>query len=121
MKKVKKKMGDMIQKLPTDNIQMPLDERENFMMLFPEEQQSQQNQQESKPIEKKDVQQLRKEFISIFLFMVVFFLLNVPYVKNLIIEYIPMCNKSWFLTNLVQSIIFAFVLWIIINAEYSRV
>ena len=114
-------MGDMIQKLPTDNIQMPLDERENFMMLFPEEQQQETCNQQQKPTEKKDVQQLRKEFISIFLFMVVFFLLNVPYIKNLIVEYIPMCNKSWFLTNLVQSVIFAFILWIIINADYSRV
>lgn len=113
-------MGDMIQKLPTDNIQMPKEEAENFVMLFPDQYQEA-AADPSLPKGKKDSRQLRKEFVSIFLFMAVFFILNIPYIKKLIMEYIPMCSKSWILTNIVQSIIFAFVLWIIINAEYSRV
>lgn len=53
-------------------------------------------------------------------FVVVFFVLNLPYVRGLITEYIPMCHKSWMLTHLVQAIVFAFVLWIVINSEYAR-
>jgi hypothetical protein len=55
------------------------------------------------------------------LFISVFFILNIPYVKNLIVEYIPMCHKSWIATHLVQAILFAFILWIVVNSEYSRV
>lgn len=114
-------MGDLIQKLPTDNIQLTQEERENFTMLFPNEYQQQQPQALSSPKLPNQPHKLKKEFISIALFIAVFFLLNLPYIKNLIIEYIPMCNKSWILTNMVQAIVFAFILWIAVNAEYSRV
>jgi hypothetical protein len=66
-------------------------------------------------------QKLKKEVLSLTLFIVVFFVLNLPYVKKMIVEYIPMCNKSWIATHLVQAVLFAFILWIVINSEYSRV
>lgn len=117
-------MGDLIQKLPTDNILLTQEERENFIMLFPNEQSSSYQQPQPQPLPPNPAsgpQKLKKEFMSIALFIAVFFLLNMPYIKNLIVEYIPMCNKSWIVANIVQAIVFAFILWIAVNAEYSRV
>ena len=122
-----KKMGDLIMRLPTDNVVMPPEERDNFRMLFPEEAppSSSDNTAAStttvaRPPE-KNTQKLKKEVMSLALFIGVFFLLNLPYVKNLIMEYVPICSRSWIATHLVQAILFAFVLWLVINSEYSRV
>lgn len=114
-------MGDLIQRLPTDNTPLTAEEKENFNMLFPQEEQCQQpsqpqNQQKQPP----PPQKLKREVFVLFSFVVVFFVLNLPYVKGLIVEYIPMCHKSWVLTHLVQAVVFAFVLWIVINSEYAR-
>lgn len=130
-------MGDLIQKLPTDSIQLSSEEHQNFFMLFPptEEEQPQPPpsppqpavyppHQQYLPKEKNNnrtTQNLKKECTSVFLFILVFFLLNVPYVKQILVEYIPLCSNSWIITNLLQAIIFALVLWLIINSEYSRV
>lgn len=121
-------MGDLIIKLPSDNVVMPPEERENFLMLFPDEEKFQQNNDtpQQTPFQQKTpsadpTKKLKKEVISLFMFIVIFFILNLPYVKKLIVEYIPLCYKSWIATNLVQAIIFAFILWIVINSEYSRV
>lgn len=131
-------MGDLIMKLPTDNVVMPSEERENFLMLFPDDNVIQNNnavsipqpsnnnsmEQTSSNVQKRqemNTQKLKKEVMSLTLFIAVFFILNLPYVKNMIVEYIPMCNKSWIATHLVQAILFAFILWIVINSEYSRV
>lgn len=130
-------MGDLIIKLPTDNVVMPSEERENFLMLFPDDNTIASNpvsmpqpsnnssmEQTSSHVQKRqemNTQKLKKEVMSLTLFIAVFFILNLPYVKNMIVEYIPMCNKSWIATHLVQSILFAFILWIVINSEYSRV
>lgn len=121
-------MGDLIQKLPTDSVPLQPEEKHNFNMLFPQEEQ-QQNLNVVLPLQKHGVattttsthKKLKKEVTSLFLFILVFFLLNVPYVKQLLVEYIPLCNKSWIITNLLQAILFAFILWIIINSDYSRV
>ena len=130
-------MGDLILKLPTDNVVMPSEERENFLMLFPDDNAIQKNtvsmpqsstqnnvEQTSSHVQKQqemNTQKLKKEVMNLTLFIAVFFILNLPYVKNMIVEYIPMCHKSWIVTHLVQSVLFAFVLWIVINSEYSRV
>ena len=125
-------------KLPTDNVVMPPEERDNFLMLFPDDNLIQNNnitmpqpssmsntmEQTSSNVQKRqemNTHKLKKEVMSLSLFIAVFFILNLPYVKNLIVEYIPMCNKSWIATHLVQAILFAFILWIVINSEYSRV
>lgn len=123
-------------KLPTDNVVMPPEERENFLMLFPDEKPFQNNismpsqtnnntiEQTSTDVQKRqdlNTRKLKKEVLSLTMFIAVFFVLNLPYVKNLIVEYIPMCHKSWIATHLVQAILFAFILWIVINSEYSRV
>ena len=126
-------------KLPTDNVVMPPEERENFLMLFPDDNSIQNNnitmpqssvntnttlEQTSSSVQKRqniNTQKLKKEVMSLTLFIAVFFILNLPYVKNLIVEYIPMCHKSWIATHLVQAIIFAFILWIVVNSEYSRI
>lgn len=113
-------MGDLIQKLPTDPILLSQEETETFRMLFPEEQAAVAPPQPNKPLPNPP-HKLKKEVLTVSLFLLVFFVLNVPYVKTLITEYIPMCHKSWILTNLVQAILFAFILWIVLNAEYSRV
>lgn len=130
-------MGDLIMKLPTDNVVMPSEERENFLMLFPDDNAIANNpvsmpqptnnnsmEQTSSHVQKRqemNTQKLKKEVMSLTLFIAVFFILNLPYVKNLIVEYIPICNKSWIVTHLVQAILFAFILWIVVNSEYSRV
>lgn len=122
-------MGDLIQKLPTDSTPLPPDEKQNFIMLFPEETQPnphvvsppQKQQSSFSSCDKTSPQKLKKEVLSLFMFILIFFLLNLPFVKQLFVEYIPLCSKSWMFTNLLQAIVFAFVLWIIINSEYSRV
>ena len=112
-------MGDLIQRLPTDNTPLTQDEKENFVMLFPQEEQAQPQLQQLQP-PPPPPHKLKKEVFVLFSFVVVFFVLNLPYVKGLIVEYIPMCHKSWMLTHLVQAIVFAFVLWIVINSEHAR-
>lgn len=120
-------MGDLIQKLPTDNVVMPPDEKDNFLMLFPDESALKNNPapNQAEPPQKtvnysSSTQKLKKEVLSLFMFISIFFILNLPYVKKLIVEYIPLCNKSWIAANLVQAITFAFILWLVINSEYSR-
>lgn len=116
-------MGDLILKLPTDNVVMPPEERDNFLMLFPEQQREETNVSTTEipmtplaPPEKK----LKQEIVNVVIFIGIFFILNLPQVRNLLVEYIPMCHKSWILTNLIQAIIFAFSLWLCLNAEYSK-
>jgi hypothetical protein len=115
-------MGDLIQKLPTDNVVMPPEEKDNFIMLFPDEP----HELKSSPAEKTttnytpSTRKLKKEVFSLLMFIAIFFILNLPFVKKLIVEYIPLCGKSWIATNLVQAITFAFILWLVINSEYSR-
>lgn len=119
-------MGDLIQKLPTDNVLMSQEESDNFSMLFPNEQEI---PQDDIGIKTSNVQtkyeastrKLKKEILGIFMFIAIFFILNLPHVKKLIVEYIPLCSKSWIATHLVQAIIFAFILWMVVNSEYSRV
>lgn len=113
-------MGDLIQRLPTDNTPLTPDEKENFNMLFPKENYEQLQEQPHTPSQPPPPQKLKKEVFVLTAFVVVFFVLNLPHVKGLIMEYIPMCHKSWMLTHLVQAIVFAFVLWIVINSEYAR-
>ena len=129
-------MGDLIMKLPTDNVVMPPEERDHFLMLFPDEEtpsqtvsmpQSlpQQNiHQTSNQVQKKqerNIQKLKREVLSLVLFIAIFFILNLPFVKNLITEYIPLCSKSWIATHVVQATLFALILWLVVNSEYSRV
>lgn len=119
-------MGDIIQKLPIDQIILSHEEKDNFMMLFPEEQpqaplQPTHARQEKEQQKQPSLRKIKNEVISLLFFVAVFFVLNIPYVKTLLVEYIPMCSKSWIITNLIQAVIFAFVLWIALNAEYSRV
>ena len=113
-------MGDLIQKLPTDNVVMPPEERENFVMLFPEQQSSQATPVLTTPLPTHD-KKLKQEIVNVVIFVGLFFLLNLPHVRNLLMEYIPMCHKSWILTNLIQAILFAFLLWLCLNAEYSKI
>lgn len=125
-----KRMGDLIQKLPTDSVPLPPEEKQNFFMLFPPSVQEKPPSNELPPPpsqpqslqgNRMTAQKLKKECCSVFLFVLVFFLLNVPYVKQLLMEYIPLCSKSWMITNFLQAIIFALVLWLILNSEYSHV
>jgi len=116
-------MGDLIQKLPTDNVVMPPEEKDNFLMLFPDEPhdlKSSPAQAEKTTNYTSSTQKLKKEVLSLLMFIAIFFILNLPFVKKLIVEYIPFCSKSWIATNLVQAITFAFILWLVINSEYSR-
>ncbi len=128
-------MGDLIMKLPTDNVVMPLEERDHFRMLFPEEQpvgdstSTPQSETATTATEtsvhvqkqlERNTQKLKKEVMSLTLFIAVFFLLNLPFVKNKIMEYIPYCHESGIATHLVQAILFALILWIVVNSEYSR-
>jgi hypothetical protein len=112
-------MGDLIQKLPTDNTPMTVEERENFSMLFPPTQEQYVQPPATTPL-RDPRKNLKREFFSILMFVVVFFVLNLPYVRGMIEEYIPICNKSWALTNLVQATVFAFILWIVMNSEHAR-
>jgi len=120
-------MGDLIQKLPTDNVLMSQEENENFLMLFPNDQEIPQDNEigvKTSNVQSKydaSTRKLKKEILGIFMFIAIFFILNLPHVKKLIVEYIPLCNKSWIATHIVQAIIFAFILWMVINSEYSRV
>ena len=127
-------MGDLIQRLPTDEIQLPNEEQENFALLFgveeqeppPRRRQQQQFIEDMPPpsqtarMGRKNTRHLKREFISVFSFIIVFFILNLPVVKSLIQGYIPLCNKSWIATNVVQSILFGFVMWMVVNFDYSR-
>lgn len=117
-------------KLPTDNVVMPPEEKNHFRMLFPEEKPPKDNTplpqpdttQTSVHVQKQleqNTQKLKKEVMSLTLFIAVFFILNLPFVKDKIMEYIPFCHKSWIATHLVQSVLFALTLWIVVNSEYS--
>lgn len=122
-------MGDLIQRLPMDDIFLPKDERANFQLLFGDEDHSQEqrgtdgndsDQRQSARDRQEPTALHKKEFISIIAFFVIFFLMNTPWVQQMIQCYIPLCSKSWIATNCVQSLIAAFVLYFILNLNYCR-
>lgn len=119
-------MGDLIQKLPTDSTPLMKEEKENFSMLFPEEQQPNQHAVVVTTARRKETssttcgRKLQKELLLMALFFGTFFVMSLPQTRETIREYIPMCAKSWIITNAVQSLIFTVVLWIVLNSEYIR-
>lgn len=125
-------MGDLIQRLPTDDIRLPSEEKANFELLFGDTSSDNNVQIDIGPPEpmKKNVRfhevqpdsvaAQRKEVISVVAFFVVFFVINLPWVVEAIHSYIPLCAKSWVATNGVQSLVAACILYFILNFNYSR-
>lgn len=134
-------MGDLIQKLPTDQEQLTLEEKENFRLLFGEEEQRPISQPSpiSPPLRTSTVlpenpkrptpvasslqpsssSMLKKEMFQVAILAGIFFLFQLPLVNSLFQTYIPLC-KSDLICNVVKAIVFGIVLWVLINFKYIR-
>lgn len=123
-------MGDLIQRLPTDDIFLPKEEKVNFELLFGDNNGTPQDVRVDiggggakttfHEMHPEPVVVQKKEVISVLAFFVVFFVMNTPWVVELIHSYIPLCSKSWIATNCVQSLLSACILYFILNFNYSR-
>ncbi len=141
-------MGDLIRKLPTDQDELSREEKENFALLFGEEEKEnfQQLQQPvlSPPSEQQRVATpipenphrpmpvpttfnpspsspvlLKKELFQVSIFAAIFFVFQFPSVSSLFQNYIPMC-KSEMTRYIVKAVVFGIVLLVLINFRYIQ-
>lgn len=126
-------MGDLIQRLPTDENGLSPDEQQNLLLLFGKEEEEpivkppmvQQNvpimttplRETIRPPLESSVN-LKKEFIQVCILSAVFFVFNFAVVDSLLNKYVPLCSSSTLIRNVAKSVIFGIILWVLINYKY---
>ena len=128
-------MGDLIQRLPTDENGLSPDEQQNLLLLFgkeeeePVKQSSSSSFQQSVPImttqlrntrppQTEQAVNLKKEFIQVCILSAVFFVFNFAVVDTLLNKYVPLCSSSSLIRNVAKSVVFGIILWVLINHKY---
>ena len=138
-------MGDLIHKLPMDELDISREETDSIVLLFGKQCISEPvvktmnattirdnsttttttttatptitntTTPMSKPHASSDIV---KEFIAIFTYSVVVFFFTIPYIDELFINFIPFCKNSWIVRNIIKAIVTAIVAWIIVNRHH---
>lgn len=114
-------MGDLIQRLPTDEICLSEEEKHTFTLLFGKDTNKEKENNDVQVInEIPSIRELRKEIIHLCIFVIVIFIINTPIFIQIVKTYIPLCQNSWVATCLVQAVIASGFIWFIINLSYSK-
>jgi ABC-type uncharacterized transport system permease subunit len=112
-------MGDLIHKLPTDEILMNSDEKEGLVLLFGQKDKDAPmtaDIPEHITIDKQTA--LAHEIFLLLLFICLFFLVSLRFIDGLLENYIPFCKNLWIMRNFIKAIIFAIILWVILNRTH---
>lgn len=135
-------MGDLIQKLPTDEVQLSREEKQNFKLLFGEEEvqpiMPPPPSRLSTPLPERPKRPLpvptalspptpvsnsfllKRELFQIVILTVIFFVFQFSFVDNLFQNYVPFCKSSEIIRNVVKALVLAVVMWVLINSKYIR-
>ena len=128
-------MGDLIHKLPMDEIQVTIEEKDGLKMLFgnapppppppppaplPQAQappQPQPQPQAPQPVE-STYAKMSREVMVILLMAGIFFLFSIPMIDGILNTFVPLCKNSWIVRNSVKAIVFGLITWIFVNRNY---
>lgn len=134
-------MGDLIQKLPTDEVQLSREEKQNFKLLFGEEEPNQSPPAPirvstplpehpnrplpvptalSSPTPSTSPFLLKKELCQIGLLVILFFIFQFSFVNNIFQNYVPFCKSSELIRNAIKALVLAIVMWVLINFKYLK-
>lgn len=113
-------MGDLIHKLPTDEIVISGEDKESLLLLFGAK------EKKEEPPEQDAVAtvvlprsgELAREGVLILTYIFCFFIMSLEWVDNLLRVYIPLCKNSWIMRHLVKAVLFALIVWIVVNRVY---
>lgn len=120
-------MGDLIHKLPTDEIIPNKDEADGILLLFGNKKKEEEENappaaaaatSSSDPVIEADRPQLAQEAVSIAMYAVCFFVLSLKWIDQIMQDYIPLCKNSWIIRDVLKSAIFGLLLWILLNRTY---
>jgi hypothetical protein len=129
-------MGDLIHKLPTDEILMSNEEKEGLLLLFGTKEKQDAPPQKPEPPAEAVIQQetviqqeaivdnktgLAREGSVILIYIIFFFLASRNWINHLLETYIPLCKNSWIIRDSLKAVIFALFLWIILNRTYMSI
>lgn len=127
-------MGDLIHKLPMDEIQVTIEEKDGLKMLFG-------NPPSPSPLpvspppstiaslpqapapsssspEVSTYVKMSREFMAILLTAGIFFLFSIPMIDGILNTFVPLCKNSWIVRNSVKAIVFGLIIWIFVNRNY---
>ena len=132
-------MGDLIRKLPTDDVQLSKEEKENFILLFGEEEEETISPpppiRTATPIPENPKRPLpvpttmnpspapvllKKELFQVAILSGLFFFFNLSLVDSLFQNYIPLCKSSEITRTVIKSVVFGIALWVLINFRYIQ-
>jgi len=120
-------MGDLIHKLPTDEIVISGEDKESLLLLFGAKEEKQELPKTEPDTEVVDAAptvilprsgELAREGVLILTYILCFFIVSLQWVDDLLQVYIPLCKNSWIVRHLVKAVLFALILWIVVNRVY---
>ena len=135
-------MGDLIHKLPMDEIQVTIEEKDGLKMLFgnappppappapmppapmpapPAAPVAAPVVPQAPPPEtvtESTYSKMSKELMVILLTAGIFFLFSIPMIDGVLNTFIPLCKNSWIVRNSVKAVIFGLIVWIFVNRNY---
>lgn len=128
-------MGDLIHKLPMDEIQVTIEEKDGLKMLFgnappppapippaaPPSPPAASVVAPAPPPEtvtESTYSKMSKELMVILLTAGIFFLFSIPMIDGVLNTFIPLCKNSWIVRNSVKAVIFGLIVWIFVNRNY---
>lgn len=134
--KENKPMGDLIFQLPTDEIVVSKEDRDNAVLLFgskkQERIQSAPIQESVPPATTIDVPlpatvaphaylRLRRELTGFVVYMCLFFIAGIPVIDAVLIKFVPLCGKSWIVRAVLKAFLLSLIVWIMNNSRFLKV
>jgi len=134
-------MGDLIHKLPMDEIQVTIEEKDGLKMLFgnappppapipappaaappsppmPPAASVVAPAPPPETVTESTYTRMSKELMVILLTAGIFFLFSIPMIDGVLNTFIPLCKNSWIVRNSVKAVIFGLIVWIFVNRNY---
>jgi hypothetical protein len=136
-----KRMGDLIQKLPMDEIRLSTNEMDGIKMLFgttdsqpPPPPPPPPPIQQAPPVHPtvpatvatavasppstESCRKMSQEVMAILLTSGIFFVFCLPVLDGVLDAFVPLCKNSWIVRTAVKSILFGLIIWIFVNRQY---
>jgi len=132
-------MGDLIQKLPMDEIRLSSNEMDGIKMLFgTTDAQSPPAQPPppaaampatvvapaavapavAPPPSTESCRKMSQEVMAILLTSGIFFMFCLPVLDGVLDAFVPLCKNSWIVRTAIKSILFGLIIWIFVNRQY---
>jgi hypothetical protein len=139
-------MGDLIQKLPMDELEISREETDSILLLFGKKEIQDaslptpssptirptststslpptQSTPPTPPTRLSTTTQppppeIMKELMAILIYSIVVFFFMIPYIDELFVGFIPLCKNSWIIRNAIKAIVTAIIAWMIVNRRH---